>query len=592
MQGVTRIVNEYEDFYSPPFKTWERSPTALHLTGLLLDCHMAFGTRISILAVVVAFALPALAEQDPKRVDMFAIPQESGALILDMANPAPKTFPGGWKLDGVSIQYGTAELTYLSKGNKELKLKLVHPSMDAKPLAKTGKFAISNPALANKAPKAVVEALASRIMASESRFEWVVQTTRAATPIHRLNRIPLSFKDEKDRVAFEKAFGDVRGDGKAGALAWAEKVVKERADDKPLLRAAADIFRRGGRAGRANEILGPMVDKAGDDLDWNMVVELAASLEMTGSDAGVDVLKKAMKQLPDFATDIRCARTEAMTLAMSEGDVNAMAKRAGEGPSEARLALSATDSGTPLCVYLFLIKSAGAVDDEKTLDATAEAALKRFPEDPDVLFLWGTHYYMADKCARAVPIWDRLAAIDPGYPTFLGQYGTAWLVADLLTWDAINAFEKKAKETGDVVAHYLAGIGLYYKYSYDRVIEHLEVAARAITHEPRAAMYLAMARAFTGKRDSALGVMESLESQAYREPDIYYCRSLLYRKTDLNRAILEMEKFLEVFEGEGRLRFGQQKVDKAIRDLKEMREGKVPPIHLPLPDGSIPADPF
>ena len=97
-------------------------------------------------------------------------------------------------------------------------------------------------------------------------------------------------------------------------------------------------------------------------------------------------------------------------------------------------------------------------------------------------------------------------------------------------------------------------------------------------------MYLAMAHFFDGDRKLAARMLEALDHHAYQEPDIYYCRSLFYRDHDLPRAIREMEKFLEVFEGENRLRFGKEKVDKARDDLERMRKGEVPDVHLAIPD--------
>ncbi|NOZ00554.1 MAG: hypothetical protein GXP54_01520, partial [Deltaproteobacteria bacterium] len=108
----------------------------------------------------------------------------------------------------------------------------------------------------------------------------------------------------------------------------------------------------------------------------------------------------------------------------------------------------------------------------------------------------------------------------------------------------------------------------------------------------RAHMYLAMAHFFDGDPKTAERMLDALDSAAYQEPDIYYCRSLFYRGRDLPRAISEMEKFLKVFEGEKRLRFGQEKVNKAREDLRLMRLGKVPDVHLAIPDPLPPKQPY
>lgn len=247
--------------------------------------------------------------------------------------------------------------------------------------------------------------------------------------------------------------------------------------------------------------------------------------------------------------------------------------------------------GEPRCLRLLRLKLAAAAGDAAAVDAAAKAALAGAPKDPDALFLWGTFYYDRRKLDRAVEIWDRLAAFDPGYPTFIGQYGTAWLVSGRLDAARVARLARRAAaDPSDIVATYLAGLGLYYQKDYKAVIPHLKLVAGALPDEPRAAMYLAMAHFFAGDRDTAHRMMDALEPYAYQEPDINYCRSLIYRSSDLPRAIREMERFLEVFEGERRLRFGQQKVRKARSDLELMRKGEIPDVHVPPDPPEDPGD--
>jgi hypothetical protein len=131
------------------------------------------------------------------------------------------------------------------------------------------------------------------------------------------------------------------------------------------------------------------------------------------------------------------------------------------------------------------------------------------------------------------------------------------------------------------VANYLAAIGLYYLKGYADVIPLLTRVVDVTPDEPRARMYLAMAHFFAGDPMRGLLMIEALTDWAYQEPDIYYCRSLIYRSFDLPRATAEMAKFLDVFEGGHRLRFGEQKVRKAKSDLELMRKGIVPEVALP-----------
>lgn len=286
--------------------------------------------------------------------------------------------------------------------------------------------------------------------------------------------------------------------------------------------------------------------------------------------------RAAAAALAGAAQDERCGRVEAMEALLLDGeDPRAL----GTLPARRRC--------EPRCVRLFRMKLAAAMDDEDALDRAADRALSARPEDPDVLFLWGTYYYERSRLDEAVAVWDRLAAKDPAYPTFLGQYGTAMLVSGRLETEAIERLLGRAwTDPEDWLAAYLAGLGLYYKQAYQAVIPLLSRAVEAVP-ETRARMYLAMAHFFAGDTATAHAAMEQLEPEAWQEPDVYYCRSLIYRETDLARAIREMERFLEVFEGESRQRFGQQKVRKARSDLDLMRRGIVPPVQL----GPVPPDP-
>jgi len=93
-------------------------------------------------------------------------------------------------------------------------------------------------------------------------------------------------------------------------------------------------------------------------------------------------------------------------------------------------------------------------------------------------------------------------------------------------------------------------------------------------------MYLAMSHFFTGDPEGAMKMLDALEPMAHREPDIYYCRSLVYRFYDMPRAIREMQTFLDVFLEEHRPAFGQQKIDKARSDLERLKKGEVPSVYL------------
>lgn len=545
--------------------------------------HSPRAVRILVAALALALAFPVLAAPASSPVAEAVIPAGSSEFFLEAANPAPKTFPGGWRLEGVRIQWVSAVVTYANGARKLAVIELTHPSAQGKPLAVTERFALTAPDPAAVPPAALVKILAERLKTRESAFTWVRQIRSDAVPIDPLNRERYDVSDPAVAARLKEARDALAAGRAAEAAAKAREAAAAPLADLTALRSAADILRSAGGAPEAVAILDRAGARAaGTPVDLRVRLERLAALEVVGDHESASASARTLSaSLPRVYPDPRCARADALAILL----------QAGQGAEAARAAASEPDAvvaapKAPRCVYLYLLRAASASGDGDAVDARAGEALAAYPDDPDVLFLWGTHFYVRNQLDRAIPPWDRLAAIDPTYPSLMSQYGTAYLVAGRIDKTGIEHFLARHKEhPEDAVAAYLAGLGLYYQKDFAQVIPLLEQASKAVPNDPRPAMYLAMAHFFMGHRDVTIRMLDALEPFAYQEPDINYCRSLFYRSFDLPRAIKEMEIFLRVFEGEKRLRFGQQKVDKARSDLERMKRGEVPEVWLPQPDG-------
>jgi tetratricopeptide (TPR) repeat protein len=516
------------------------------------------------------------------------IPSTSSRFFLKATNPAPGTFPGGWRLKDVKIQWVSALVTFTNRAGKLVVVELSHPSSPGTHLASTDRFALTAPDSSAIPSEELILALAQRIRTHESRFAWNRQLRSDAVPIDPMNRP--AFQQSKSAAAsrLRGAMKDLKEGRSKQAVATALSAARPAASIETL-RFAATILRQAGSVSQAMQVLDQALKKAAGTPDEIPVqLDRLASFEAAGDrQAASAVSRDLAARFRQAFPDPRCARADALAILLQAGQIADASRAALEGPEP-----MVASGDAPLCVHLYQVRAASAAGDADAVEACAKTALEAYPNEPNILFLWGTYFYARNQLERALPPWDRLAAIDPTFPSLMSQYGTAYLVAGRL--DAAGIKEQQARlsqKPDDAVAAYLAGLGLYYQREFAQVIPLLEQASKAVPNDPRPKMYLAMAHFFVGRPDVTRLMLDELEPFAYQEPDINYCRSLVFRSFDLPRAIREMATFLRVFEGENRLRFGQQKVDKARKDLQRMRRGEIPEVWLPQPDGQVPDSP-
>jgi Flp pilus assembly protein TadD len=516
--------------------------------------------------------------------------------FVKAADPSAGGFPKGMELDGVSIDRSEVRLTYLSKTGG-VAVTLVHPDGATAPLASTAKFAVvvskgQDPAAI---PAELVSALAASLKAREEAFQWAVGGSRGpkeaaagvdphwepefpAEAVPAIPGRPPSFPvAPEDAGAIDAARRQAREGRLAEAASAAKAVAAWSGRSAMALRAAASVLRSAGDGAGAARLVDAAEKVGGPDLvrsDPRLLVEGVASRLLVGDASGADRwIARATKSNAKPRPIPACVRADALLLLVSEGRLDE-AKRllrpdAGKGRPER-------------CVAFLRLKVAWAAGDDGAVDRAAGAILAEWPGDRNAVYLWGNHYYSRGRHERAVAVWEPLVNAEPGYPGLLGQYGTAALVAHRLDRKGIDALLERLKShPDDMVASFLAGMGLYYLHEYAQVPPLLSRVAEKHPHESRARLYLAMAHYFLGHQEVAEKMFEDLEPYAWHDPDINYCRSLIYRKRDLPRAIREMETFLKTFEGDDRLSFGPQKVDKAKSDLERMRRGEVPELNLP-----------
>lgn len=526
--------------------------------------------------VVAVLSAVALAEARP------VIGPGQEALFLAMGDLGSDGPPGA-RLEGISINRDAVTMTFVA-GDRTVRVRLVHPGTAPEAAVRTGRFGLVA-AGEGDVSRDLVQALATRIRSLEARFEWAEEPDEPssgppvgsvvpfapalpedATPFDLL-QVPVPALPARAVPAWREARQLLGKGERKGAARKATALARSHPDDPAVLRAAAGILRASGQGRESLALMRKAMDLPGGGGSRESQVELAASLIAAGraEDAWASLAAD-----PD-ATPPECRRIQILTLLAREGRIDladAHAPPAGDG--------------SPRCVRVFHLKLAHALGDDDRVEAAAAAGLRAFPDDEPLLYLWGYHYYARRAMDQAIVAWDRLVARNPRFPAVLGQAGTAYLVARRLDRAGVDAMlERLRANPDDLVASFLAGLGLYYLKDYERVVPLLEPVVRAVPDESRARLYLAMAHYFLGHQDTAERMFEDMEPYAVQDPDIYYCRSLIYRKRDLPRAIREMERFLQVFVGEKRLSFGPEKVQKARSDLERMKRGEVPELNLP-----------
>jgi tetratricopeptide (TPR) repeat protein len=504
------------------------------------------------------------------------IPQGFEGFFLDVfKEPLGKVKGKAPRLRGIEIAKDRVKAVYEVSGKRQ-EVFLVQPEEGK---ARTKKFGIVAP---EDFPSNLLNAIVRKVEQVEEKFDWRVEQDMAVSQengkkepengrylprfpkeaslveVGKGVRVSMLTEDAAKEIAKARAAIGAKEFEKARKIA--KDVASRWMSDANCLRASASVLRAANSPKEALELL--------KGLNGEALVETAATYLLLGErDSARDAIKKSGARDPD------CTLADALLVLVQDGLVR-----------EAQ-SLAKDVKGDKRCIYFLRLKLAMAIEDEKAIDRNAQDLLSQFQDDEDALYVWGLYYYMHKDLKKAIVPWLRLVEKNYKYPAVLGQLGSAMLTAGMLGKNELPKYLKKAcEDENDIVWAFLAGVGSYYQHDYKTVVPLLSRVAKAVPDESRAKLYLAMSYYFLDNRAEAERIFEELEPYAYHDPDIYYCRSLIYRARDLPRAIREMEKFLEVFVGENRLSFGPEKVEKAKSDLQRMKRGEIPELNLPGQD--------
>ena len=285
------------------------------------------------------------------------------------------------------------------------------------------------------------------------------------------------------------------------------------------------------------------------------------------------------------------------------GAVAEALQRAGERERAAKLLddeLKRHEKPTP-ALFLQRIGLASRQNDAAAEVATAEAAVKAWPEDTVLKDALATAYFRAERFADSIHLLEEVYRAKPDTKGVLARISgvfNAMAGATNRKDGPHEAFAKlrdemaarAKKDDNDIVARFLAAVGHYYDGDLEQAITAMGAVAPRAPSEARVYIYMGMAHFWLGREATEAGdKAEATRRQAEAErlidkareanpydPDVYYCLSQVHRHTDLDAGIRYLERYLQLSAAPGALQY-PKKTRRVGEELEMMRSGTLPP---------------
>ncbi|MCB9727972.1 MAG: tetratricopeptide repeat protein [Deltaproteobacteria bacterium] len=114
-------------------------------------------------------------------------------------------------------------------------------------------------------------------------------------------------------------------------------------------------------------------------------------------------------------------------------------------------------------------------------------------------------------------------------------------------WQAAKRDEllaRVAASPDDPIAAFLAGVLLHYEGQFERSDALLRPLVPIFGKQPRLFIYMGMNAFNLGRRDEALALIERAMALEAPDPDVYYCRAEIYRWSDPELALADLDRYL------------------------------------------------
>ena len=416
-------------------------------------------------------------------------------------------------------------------------------------------------------------ALKQLVIAGEQGFQW--REVRA--------KITLARPDPKLRKKLDEATARLANDG-PNALSAAREIADHWPAEAAGLFAAWDIgvlLMAAGDKERALPYFDRILDRFQSALNnsrvpaavWSRAA--AANFLRRGKAAGDKVLAGCVDQASDGPGD--CQPWELARVAELQGDdktaVGYMDAALGDG---AKAKLDNLNSRIALAM--------------RNNDAAAElqwakVAVERHPEQPEALQALGGALFRQKRFEEAVRIYEKLFALAPNRPGVLGHLSGAFnrLGGEARTgkrppegYEALVDEMARRAEQGDVLGRFLQAVDRFYGGDFDAAIEQFAALEEPLGHEARVFIYGAMANHWLGNKEEAARLSKRAVEVGPSDPDVYYCRSHIVRRTDAAAAVADLKRYVALAEGPGAIRF-DDKTDRIRQEIALLEQGKMPP---------------
>ncbi|HIN85926.1 MAG TPA: hypothetical protein EYN06_05535 [Myxococcales bacterium] len=226
--------------------------------------------------------------------------------------------------------------------------------------------------------------------------------------------------------------------------------------------------------------------------------------------------------------------------------------------------------------FRWVAASQGKVDHPSDLPSPTK--VQRDDADPVYQrYSVGFEMFRKKEHVKAFEHFLKMARDNPKYSGVLGM-----LVANLAPQqpDAarVKQFVDAAEKTPDSpLNNFLAGVSAHYsahykaatkdakKTLYESAIKYLERTRPKYDHEPRVFIYLSVSHFRLGHQKQAEALIEKAVALNRKDPDAFYCRAEVFHRTQPDRAIKDIDRYLELTKAEGGVAKGK------IERVRKMR---------------------
>ena len=196
-------------------------------------------------------------------------------------------------------------------------------------------------------------------------------------------------------------------------------------------------------------------------------------------------------------------------------------------------------------------------------------------------FLTGAKENDPERLRRSIEYWERIASTDIHFRYLLSKMGAVFSIwAGHVGKEQAKAYiaARLDAHPNDTVGLYLGGVVSFYaEKDYDATREAMERVMKVVDDDPRVYIYLALSHFYQGRQETAEKlVLRAVKLGEDQDPDVFYVRSIVFRHKDLDAAVRDIERYLEMSQSPEKVKF-ERKQKWLRKELENLRNGKPSP---------------